>query len=96
MPLQLCVLLWAVPGRDADLTSYEDAVLALLPSHGGRVVSRVRRIDGQPGPIEVQLIELPDDAALQAFRADPARAALAETRQAVVERTELIQVRVIE
>jgi hypothetical protein len=92
MPLQLCVLLWAVPGREADLIAYEDAVLALMPRHGGRVVSRVRRVDGEPGPFEVQLIHLPDDAALESYLSDPVRVALAETHRAVVERTEVIRV----
>jgi uncharacterized protein (DUF1330 family) len=90
--LQLCVLLWAVPGREADLSAYEDTVLALMPRHGGRVVSRVRRIDGEEGPIEVQLIDLPDEAALESYRTDPARVALAETHRSVIERTEVIRV----
>jgi uncharacterized protein (DUF1330 family) len=90
--LQLCVLLWAVPGREADLSAYEDTVLALMPRHGGRVVSRVRRIDGEDGPLEVQLIDLPDEAALESYRTDPARVALAETHRSVIERTEVIRV----
>jgi uncharacterized protein (DUF1330 family) len=90
--LQLCVLLWAVPGREADLSAYEDTVLALMPRHGGRVVSRVRRIDGEDGPLEVQLIDLPDEAALESDRTDPARVALAETHRSVIERTEVIRV----
>ncbi len=92
MPLQLCVLLWAVPGREADLSSHEDTVLALLPRHGGRVVSRVRRVDGEEGPLEVQVIDLPDEAALEAYRADPARVAKAETHRTVIDRTEVIRV----
>lgn len=96
MPIELCVLIWAVPGREADLIAYEDAVLALIPAHGGRVVSRVRRIDGEPGPLEVHLIQLPDDTALEAYLADPVRVAMADTRQAVVERTELIRVRTVD
>jgi uncharacterized protein (DUF1330 family) len=96
MSLQLCVLLWAVPGQEADLIAYEDQVLALIPAHGGRVVSRVRRIDGEPGPLEVHLIHLPDDAALESYLADPARLALADTREAVVERTELIRVSTVD
>jgi uncharacterized protein (DUF1330 family) len=92
MSLQLCVLLWAVPGREAELSSYEDTVLALLPRHGGRVASRVRRIDGEEGPLEVQVIHLPDEAALEAYRTDPARVALAETHRRVIERTDVIRV----
>jgi uncharacterized protein (DUF1330 family) len=90
--LQLCVLLWAVPGREADLIAYEDTVLALMPRHGGRVVSRVRRLEGEDGPLEVQVIDLPDEAALESYRTDPARVALAETHRSVIERTEVIRV----
>jgi uncharacterized protein (DUF1330 family) len=90
--LQLCVLLWAVPGREADLIAYEDTVLALMPRHGGRVVSRVRRLEGEDGPLEVQLIDLPDEAALESYRTDPARVALAETHRSVIQRTEVIRV----
>jgi uncharacterized protein (DUF1330 family) len=90
--LQLCVLLWAVPGREADLIAYEDTVLALMPRHGGRVVSRVRRLEGEDGPLEVQLIDLPDEAALESYRTDPARVALAQTHRSVIQRTEVIRV----
>lgn len=54
MTLQLCVLLWANDGHEAALTEYEDAVLALVPKHGGRVVSRVRRISSGNEPLEVR------------------------------------------
>jgi len=33
--LLLCCLLWAVPGQADAMSAYEDAVLALLPEHGG-------------------------------------------------------------
>ncbi len=38
MSLTLCVMLWARPGQDALLVSYEDEVLELLDEHGARVV----------------------------------------------------------
>jgi len=60
----------------ADLALFEDyerAALALLPLHGARVEERLRAADGQS---EVHLLYFPDPAALDAFRADPRRAAL--------------------
>ena len=92
MALTLCVLLWALPGRDDQLAEYEDAVLALLPAHGGTVVSRVRNIEANESPTEVQVIELVDDAALESFMADPARLALAHLRDASIARTDVIRV----
>ncbi|GAB3574255.1 hypothetical protein GCM10027406_04050 [Leifsonia lichenia] len=97
MALQLCVLLWATDGNDDALTHYEDTVLALVPKHGGHVVSRVRRVerdgdgDGE-APLEVQVIRLPDDAALQSYLADPERVALADVHRTVIARTDLIRV----
>jgi uncharacterized protein (DUF1330 family) len=91
--LTLCVLLWAADGRADALAAYEDEVLVLLGRHGGRVVERVRRVGGTSGqPTEVQVLELPDDAALRAYLADPDRAALVGRRVAAVARTEVIPV----
>lgn len=55
-------------------------MLALLPAHGGAVVQRVRRVDESDGPFETQILQVPDDAALASFMADPARLALSELR----------------
>jgi len=92
MPLTLCVLLWALPGREHELGEYEDAVLALLPAHGGTVVSRVRNTEANESATEVQVIEFVNDAALESFMADPARLALAPLRDQSVARTEIIRV----
>ncbi|ALE05819.1 hypothetical protein AL755_10635 [Arthrobacter sp. ERGS1:01] len=92
MTLKLCVLLWASEGQDDALTDYEDRVLALVPKYGGEVVSRVRRVGDGDGPLEVQVIYLPDDSALQAYMKDPARLALADLHRQVVARTELLTV----
>jgi len=92
MTLQLCVLLWAAEGQEAALTEYEDDVLAVLPRYGGRVISRVRRSGAGDGPLEVQVIHLPDRTALTGYLEDPARLALAEVRTRVVSRTEMFEV----
>ena len=39
-PVVNCVLLWARPGLEAALSSYEDKVLRLVTEHGGRVLER--------------------------------------------------------
>ena len=94
-PVTLCVLLDAVPGRESELAEYEDGVLALLPDHGARLVQRVRAVDPTTAPLEVQLIEFPSDAALEAYLADPRRAALADQRERAVDRTEMLRVDVV-
>jgi uncharacterized protein (DUF1330 family) len=92
MTLELCVLLWASEGEEDALTEYENAVLALIPKHGGRVVSRVRRLGDGDGPLEVQIIELPDDTALRAYMKDPERLALASVHRRVIARTDIVNV----
>jgi uncharacterized protein (DUF1330 family) len=93
MSFTLCVLLWSVDGQEQNLSAYEDEVLALIPEYGGAVLSRVRRVGGdRDQPYEVQLIELPDQAALAGYQADPRRAALAGIRDQAIARTDVIPV----
>ncbi|MFE6970323.1 DUF1330 domain-containing protein [Isoptericola sp. NPDC057653] len=94
-PVTLCVLLWAAPGEADLLTSYESEVLALVPRHGGRVVSRVRSLDAGTStddPTEMQVIEMPDEAALAAYMADPERTARLDVRDRAVARTQILRV----
>ncbi|MFC5501595.1 hypothetical protein ACFPJ4_04985 [Lysinimonas soli] len=91
-PVELCVLLWAHPGHDAELVAYEDRVLALVPAHGGRVLQRARSSGESGHPLEVQFYSFPSEAALQAYLADDRRVALAAERDRVVARTEFIRV----
>ena len=95
MTLELCVLLWASKGHDHALTEYEDTVLALVPKYGGEVVSRVRRVGDGDGPLEVQVIHLPDESALRAYMEDPERLALADVHRQAVARTELLHVETV-
>ncbi len=95
MSIQLCVLLWERPGRAHELAAFEDHVLALLSDHGGRLLSRhvvIERGDGDP--LEVQVIEMPDEESLDAYMHDPARTRLAaeHDRDAIIERTQVLRV----
>jgi hypothetical protein len=93
MTLRICVLLWETPGREKELAEYEDTVLALLPAHGGTVVSRDTVLDRDGGdPLEVQILELPDERALSAYREDPRRLALLDLRGELIARTQLLRV----
>ncbi|WP_052371704.1 DUF1330 domain-containing protein [Amycolatopsis taiwanensis] len=77
-----------------DLTAYEDDVLALLDRHGARLVARVHTTTGPVGqPTEVQIIDLPSEAALTAYLDDPDRLAMSARRDACVARTEVMRVR---
>jgi uncharacterized protein (DUF1330 family) len=96
-PVVNCVLLWARPGMEAALSAYEDKVLRLVGEHGGRVVERGTvlpgaQCDGEP-PTEVQLLEMPSEASLNAYVNDPRRLALAGERDAAIARTDMFRIR---
>ena len=63
-------------GADLSLfEAYEQHVLALLPEHGGALVERLRAKDGSS---ETHLLQFPNIAAFDAFRADPERETVQE------------------
>jgi uncharacterized protein (DUF1330 family) len=95
MTIELCVLLWASPGCEADLVAYEDTVLALIPNHGGQVASRVRRLNHNEGPFEMQIIHFPDQDAMNSYMSDPVRQALADVHRRVIATTDVIPVEVV-
>ena len=95
MPIQLCVLLWEHPGRDDDLATFEDEVLELLSEHGGHLISRHVVTEREDDiPLEVHLIEMPDEDALAGYLNDPARISLAREhdRDAIIARTQVLRV----
>ncbi|GAA2166258.1 MULTISPECIES: hypothetical protein [Glycomyces] len=94
-PIELCCLLRARPGAEKAMAAYETKVTALVPEHGGELLSRVIG-DGADGhPHEVHVYRFPGQAALDAYMADPRRLALTEERDRTVESTVLFPVRVV-
>ncbi|MFC0681225.1 hypothetical protein ACFFGH_25630 [Lysobacter korlensis] len=92
MALTLHVRLWAVPGREEQLIEYEDAVLAMLPRHGGRVLGRMRTETVADAPLEIQIIEIRDFQSLQNYLRDPGRQALSWLRDTAIARSEMLEV----
>ncbi len=90
--LTLCCLLWARAGLAADLSAYEDRVLALVGEHGGRVLQRAIGPATDEHPNEVQLFVFGSRADLNGYLDDPRRQALAPERDRVVARTEVFPV----
>lgn len=90
--ITLCCLLWARAGEERAMTAYEDEVLELVAEHGAQVRQRVVGEGGDGTPHEVQVYSFPDQAAVDAYLADPRRLALAEVRDRVVARTDLFPV----
>ena len=95
MILTLCVLLWARPGAEDGLIAYEDRVLGIVPEHGGRVLQRARGSGTAGQPLEVQLLEFPSAQALDAYMTDDRRQSLADQRDKVIAKTEVIEVQLV-
>ena len=95
MSLTLCVLLWARPGADEALIAYEDQVLGLLAEHEGRVLQRARSGGADGQPLEIQLIEFPSAAELDAYMTDERRTSLADVRDRAIAATQVINVELV-
>lgn len=85
------MLLWAHPSLADEVAAYEDKVLPLLEVHEGTLVQRLRSASTDADqPVEIQTISFASDAGYAAYMADPRRTELADERDRVIARTELI------
>ena len=93
-PFTLAFLGYARDAGRRAAHAYEDAVLALLPDHGARVVYRGTRVEEEDDalPLEVHLLWFPGRGALAAYLADDRRAALRAEFGDVFARTEVVNV----
>ena len=91
----MCVLLWARPGAEAGLITYEDRVLGIASGYGGRVLQRARSNGADGQPLEVQILEFPSARAVEEFMADGRRQSLAGERERVIARTEVIDIQLV-
>ncbi|WP_127499635.1 hypothetical protein [Actinoplanes solisilvae] len=71
--LLLIAVVDMAPAHPHEGRQYEDAVLALLPRHGGTLESRLPSTDGRA---EVHTIRFRDRAGYESFMVDPDRQAL--------------------
>ena len=98
MEVNLCVLLRAHEGREADLSAYEDRVLGLLAEHDGHLIQRARTVTGRGDdsePTEVQFLRFASEAALDGYMHDDRRTALASQRAAAIAMTEVLRVQLV-
>ncbi len=92
MRVRLCILLWPHEGAAGALIDYENRVLALMATHGARVLQRARTDGTNGAPLEIQILEYPSQSALDDYMKDERRLALAGDRDAAVARTEILPV----
>jgi uncharacterized protein (DUF1330 family) len=98
MEVNVCVLLWAHEGREADLSAYEDKVLGLLAEHDGHVLQRARTVAAKADdsePTEVQFLRFASEGALDGYMNDDRRTALADQRDAAIAMTEVLRVQLV-
>ena len=90
-PLHVVVHLHAGGGGVAALRAWERCAVEIMRRHGARlrIAFEPEPAPGRNGPDEIHVIEFPDRRALEAYRADPAMAALADGRAEAVARSEL-------
>ena len=84
-------LTWG-PGKAADGSEYERAVLRFWIEHGGDIVAAFKPLaqaDGLPPADEVQILRIPTQSQLDAYLSDPRRLALAPKRAASIAVTEI-------
>ncbi|MBQ0989918.1 hypothetical protein PSH03_004904 [Micromonospora sp. PSH03] len=87
--LTLVAIVEFTVGAEAAGRRYEDAVLALLDRHGGRLERRLRGTDGQT---EVHVIRFDGRVGYESFLADPDRAALRTALGAAAPTTRVVEV----
>jgi len=90
--IYLVVRLTWVPGKAADGSDYERAVLRFWIEHGGDIVAAFKPLaqaDGLPPADEVQILRIPTQSQMDAYLSDPRRLALAPKRAASIAVTEI-------
>ena len=88
--IQIIALLYAGEGGKTALTAYEQQVMPIFHDYGGRMVSASHASTPRDGgPDENHVVNFPDMAALEAFRADPRHEALKAQRLYAVRDTRL-------
>ncbi|WAC57277.1 DUF1330 domain-containing protein [Gordonia sp. SL306] len=93
MATTFTVLLWPVTGHESELHAYEDDVLRLVDEHRGRVLTRLRNVEGDADhPLETQIIEFADEAAFDSYMQDSRRQAMARRRDMCVAKTQMWRV----
>jgi hypothetical protein len=90
--IYLVVRLTWVPGKAADGSEYERAVLRFWIEHGGDLIAAFKPLaqaDGLPPADEVQILRIPTQSQMDAYLSDPRRLALAPKRAASIAVTEI-------
>ena len=82
--------LWVNEGRFSEFETFETRAFDIMARHGVKVVSVKQNRGAQSGePHETHVLDFPSMEAFEAYRTDPELLALAEMREACIEKTEI-------
>lgn len=86
----MTVRLWVKDAQFDTFAAYEKRAFALMARHGGKVLS-VEQTHGSAGsaPDEIHVLEFPGEPAFASYRNDPEVLAMADQREACIEKTEV-------
>jgi uncharacterized protein (DUF1330 family) len=89
----LIVSLWLKTDDIAAFEAFERAAAGVMAKHGGRIDQVIRKagVERGDGPFEVHVVSFPDWSSFDAYRADPAFAALRPQRDRLIARTEILR-----
>ena len=90
MVISCCVMFWAHPGLEVDLSRYIDTVVDLETEHGGTVKYRGLTNASDDQPLEVHILEFPNEDMLNNFMGDERRVAMNPERERVIAKMEIM------
>lgn len=91
MPISCCVMFWAHPGMETELSRYLDIVVDLETEHGGLVLQRGVTNASDDQPLEVHMLQFPSLDMYDNFMGDQRRVTMAPERERVIARMEIMQ-----
>jgi hypothetical protein len=84
-------MFWAYPGLEADLSRYIDSVVDLETEHGGTVRYRGLTDGSDDQPLEIHILEFPNDDMVDNFMGDKRRVTMGPERERVIAKMEIMQ-----
>lgn len=85
------IQLWIQDGEAAAFEAFEREAAQVMARHDGRIDCAIRLKAAPSAPFEMHVVSFPDEAAFEAYGADPERAALQNRRDSVIVQTAVIE-----
>jgi uncharacterized protein (DUF1330 family) len=92
-------LIYLLPGQENAFNEFEDSVLALLPTHKGKLLLRTKTIGSVgefPAPDEIHIVEFESEADFHAYVMDPRRQQILHKKEQAIKQVILFEGRRIQ